>query len=282
LPIYVLLIGAFLTVGRPWWMPGAVMFALYALGFVLAPLIALVLKRTLLRGETPVFVLEMPSYKRPSLRTVFRRMADAAMVFVRRAGTIILASSVVIWALLYIPWKDGEGNRYEDRIAALKDNEDEARSLEAEWRRNSLLGRFGRTIEPAVRPLGWDWRIGVAALASFPAREVVVGTLGIIYRQGKVEADEIRDASWEQIGETGLGQALRNARWDNEPGRPVFTIPTVLSLLVFFALCCQCASTLAVIKRETHSWRWPIFTFAYMTALAYVGALIVYQVGSRI
>jgi ferrous iron transport protein B len=282
LPIYVLLIGAFLTVGRPWWMPGAVMFGLYALGFVLAPLIALLLKRTLLRGETPVFVLEMPSYKRPSLRTVFRRMADAAMVFVRRAGTIILASSVVIWALLYIPWKDGSGNRYEDRIAALKDNEDEARSLEAEWRRNSWLGRFGQAIEPAVRPLGWDWRIGVAALASFPAREVVVGTLGIIYRQGKVDSEEIRETGWEQIGETGLGQALRNARWDDDPGRPVFTIPAVLSLLVFFALCCQCASTLAVIKRETHSWRWPLFTFGYMTALAYVAALVVYQVGSRI
>jgi ferrous iron transport protein B len=209
-------------------------------------------------------------------------MADAAMVFVRRAGTIILASSVVIWALLYIPWKDGSGNHYEDRIAALKDNEDEARSLEAEWRRNSWLGRFGQAIEPAVRPLGWDWRIGVAALASFPAREVVVGTLGIIYRQGKVDSEEIRETGWEQIGETGLGQALRHARWDDDPGRPVFTIPAVLSLLVFFALCCQCASTLAVIKRETHSWRWPLFTFGYMTALAYVAALIVYQVGSRI
>jgi ferrous iron transport protein B len=282
LPIYVLLIGAFLTVGRPWWVPGAVMFGLYALGLILAPLIALLLKRTLLRGDTPVFVLEMPSYKRPSLRTVFRRMADAALIFVRRAGTIILASSVVIWALLYVPWWDAEGRRYEDRITAAKDDDAEARSLEAEWRRNSLLGRFGRTIEPAVRPLGWDWRIGVAALASFPAREVVVGTLGIIYRQGRVEAEEIRDASWEQVGETGLGQALRNARWDHDPDRPVFTISAVLSLLVFFALCCQCASTLAVIKRETHSWRWPVFTFSYMTALAYVGALIVFQIGSRI
>jgi ferrous iron transport protein B len=133
-----------------------------------------------------------------------------------------------------------------------------------------------------VRPLGWDWRVGVAALASFPAREVVVGTLGIVYRQGKVEADEIREASWEEIGETGLGKALREARWDDDPTRPVFTTPAVLSLLVFFALCCQCASTLAVIRRETHSWRWPAFTFMYMTVLAYVAALVVYQVGSRI
>ena len=174
------------------------------------------------------------------------------------------------------------GPHYEDRIAAAANNDEESKAIEAEWRRNSLLGRFGKTIEPAVRPLGWDWRIGVAALASFPAREVVVGTLGIIYRQGKVEADEIRDANWEEIGETGLGQALRAARWDDEPNRPVYTVPTVLSLLVFFALCCQFASTLAVIKRETHSWRWPVVTFSYMTVLAYVAALVVYQVGSRI
>jgi ferrous iron transport protein B len=282
LPIYVLLIGAFLTVGRPWWMPGVVMFGLYAIGLILAPLIALLLKRTLLRGETPVFVLEMPTYKWPSIRTVVRRMTDAALIFVRRAGTIILASSVLIWALLYVPWWDSTGARYEERIAAAANNDEESKAIEAEWRRNSLLGRFGRMIEPAVRPLGWDWRIGVAALASFPAREVVVGTLGIIYRQGKVEADEIRDASWEEIGETGLGHALQSARWDDDPNRPVYTVPTVLSLLVFFALCCQCASTLAVIKRETHSWRWPIVTFSYMTFLAYVAALVVYQVGSRI
>jgi ferrous iron transport protein B len=282
LPVYVLLIGAFLTAGRPWWVPGLTMFGLYALGLVLAPLVALLLKRTLLRGATPVFVMEMPSYKVPSLRTVVRRMADAAWAFLRRAGTLILASMVLVWALLYVPWWDGQGRRYEDRIAAVGADSDEAKTIEAEWKRNSLLGRLGRAIEPAVRPLGWDWRVGVAALASFPAREVVVGTLGIVYQQGQVDAGEIGEAKWEEVGETGLGKALRDARWDDDPARPVFTIPAVLSLLVFFALCCQCASTLAVIRRETHSWRWPAFTFTYMTVLAYVAALVVYQVGSRI
>ncbi len=282
LPVYVLLIGAFLTVGRPWWVPGLTMFGLYAIGIVVAPLVALLLKRTLLRGETPVFVMEMPTYKVPSLRTVLRRMGDAAWAFLRRAGTLILASMVLVWALLYAPWWDAQGRRYEDRIAAVGQDSDEAKAIEAEWKRNSLLGRLGRAIEPAVRPLGWDWRVGVAALASFPAREVVVGTLGIVYQQGKVEADEIREADWTQISETGLGKALREARWEDEPERPVFTIPAVLSLLVFFALCCQCASTLAVIRRETHTWRWPAFTFAYMTALAYVAALVVYQIGSRL
>jgi ferrous iron transport protein B len=142
--------------------------------------------------------------------------------------------------------------------------------LRAEWKGQSYLGRLGHAIEPAVRPLGWDWRIGVAALASFPAREVVVGTLGIVFAVGKVEADEIREE--EDVAGTGLGQELRKA----------YGVPAALSLMVFFALCCQCASTLAVIRRETRSWRWPAFTFAYMTALAYLAALLVYQVGSRL
>jgi ferrous iron transport protein B len=134
-------------------------------------------------------------------------------------------------------------------------------------------------IEPAVRPLGWDWRIGVAALASFPAREVVVGTLGIIYKVGKVESDDVLKLEKEDFAENELARALQEAEWEGEPGRKVFTVPTALSLMVFFALCCQCASTLAVIRRETRSWMWPAFTFVYMTVLAYVGALVVYQVG---
>ena len=136
---------------------------------------------------------------------------------------------------------------------------------------------MGQAIEPAVRPLGWDWQIGMAALASFPAREVVVGTLGIIYNEGKVDTDEIRDA--ENVGDTDWhGHARRDL--GRRSGRKVFTVPAALSLMVFFALCCQCASTLAVIRRETRSWGWPVFTFAYMTVLAYVGALAVYQIGS--
>ncbi len=281
LPVYILLIGAFLTTGWPWWLPGLTMFGLYSIGLVLAPLVALIFKRTLLRGETPVFVMELPTYKIPSLRTVLRRMGDAAGAFVRRAGTLILASMVLVWALLYCPWWDAAGQRYEDRIAAVGRDSDEGRALQAVWSRNSLLGQLGRAIEPAVRPLGWDWRIGVAALASFPAREVVVGTLGIVYQAGEVDSDKIREGGWSDAGETDLGKALRQATWDGTD-RPVFTVPAVLSLLVFFALCCQCASTLAVIRRETHSWRWPAVTFTYMTLLAYVAALAVYQIGSRL
>jgi ferrous iron transport protein B len=330
LPVYILLIGAFLTTGYAFWVPGLVMFAMYAIGLVAAPLVALALKRTLLRGETPVFVMEMPAYKVPGVRQVLRRMYDAGTAFVRRAGTLILASMVLVWALLYFPSGHPDGGTYPERIAAIekpiaserkeleekeealaKDRKalqspdqqaqreeleariqkaeeeatplreklrptlDEINRLTGEWKKQSLLGRTGQAIEPAVRPLGWDWKVGVAALASFPAREVVVGTLGIIYNLGKVESDSLREE--ENVGETDLGKALRAAKWPD--GRPVFTVPVALSLMVFFALCCQCASTLAVIRRETRSWRWPLFTFTYMTVLAYVGALVVYQVG---
>jgi ferrous iron transport protein B len=265
LPVYILLIGAFLTTGYPWWLPGVVMFAMYSLGLILAPLIAWALKGTLLRGKTPVFVLEMPSYKWPSLRVVARRVIESGWMFVRRAGTVILACMVLVWVLMYFPAHD-----YPERIAALDKDDPEAKRLLAAWKRQSILGRVGRAIEPGVRPLGWDWRIGVAALASFPAREVIVGTLGVLFEQGEVEADDAE----------GLGEALKQARWQDDPARPLFTVPVALSLMVFFALCCQCASTLAVIRRETGTWRWPAFTFVYMTALAYVGALLVYQIGS--
>jgi ferrous iron transport protein B len=295
LPVYILLIGTFLTGSSyPWWLPGLVMFALYAIGLILAPLVALLLKRTLLRGETPVFVLEMPLYKLPSLRLVLRRMLDSGWAFLRRAGTLILASMIVVWALLYFPRGGGpEQPPYDVCIAAMQkelddlkeNNEEEAaavkeqqiNALKAEWKQQSYLGRMGKAIEPLVRPLGWDWRIGMAALASFPAREVVIGTLGIIYSTGEQDSDEVREAA--NVADTPLARRLKEAHWDDDPSRPVFTIPTALSLMVFFALCCQCASTLAVIHRETRSWRWPVFTFTYMTILAYFGALAVYQVG---
>jgi ferrous iron transport protein B len=147
----------------------------------------------------------------------------------------------------------------------------EARA-DGEQKRNSLLGRAGRLIEPVVRPLGWDWRIGAAAIASFPAREVVVATLGVIFDIGSdVEGEE---------GVSRLQLALQDADWRD--GRPLFTVPVALSIMVFFALCAQCVSTLAVIRRETNSWGWPAFSFAYMTALAYVASLITYQLGTLI
>jgi ferrous iron transport protein B len=276
LPVYLLLIGAFFSEeqGYAWWVPGLVMFGMYGIGLVVAPLVALCLKSSLLRGETPAFVMEMPLYKWPAWRTVLQRMTGSAMMFLRRAGTLILATMIIVWALLYFPMTHPEGGTYEERIESLDqstpDAKDKEKALRREWSEQSWLGRMGQWIEPATEPLGWDWRVGMAALASFPAREVMVGTLGLIYNQGKDDsADEEGRAHYRK----GLGNALRAEG---------FTAPVALSVMVFFALCCQCASTLVVIRRETNSWRWPVFTFVYMTVLAYVGALVVYQIAVRI
>jgi len=140
--------------------------------------------------------------------------------------------------------------------------------IDGAYQRQSYLGRAGQAIEPAVKPLGWDWRIGSAAIASFPAREVLVATLGTIYNLGGDQDEE----------SVPLRDKLRAAKWDGTD-KPVYNVPVALSIMVFFALCAQCAATLVVIKRETNSWRWPIFTFVYMTVLAYLGALATYQIG---
>ena len=162
---------------------------------------------------------------------------------------------------------DPESEAGRERLARLKPlrNQESSRLIE-----ESLLGRLGHGIEPIVRPLGWDWRIGVGAIASFPAREVFVSTLGTIYSLGG-DVDET---------DTGLRGAMRMSTWPD--GRKVFDLPVALSVMVFFALCAQCASTLVVIRRETNSWTWPVFCFAYMTVLAYIGAFATYQVGTMI
>jgi ferrous iron transport protein B len=285
LPLYMLLIGVFLS--DPWWLPGVTLFGLYLLGLVVAPLVALVLKRTLLRGETPVFVMEMPAFKVPQIRAVVRRMLQAGWAFVYRAGTLILASMILIWACLYFP----NGRAYDQRIDQLQQEvesaegaeketkEHELDSLHGEWKRQSYLGRVGQSLEPAFRPLGWDWKITMSAIASFPAREVIVGTLGIVYNQGDVEEKGYLEE--ENVAETPLGKTIRE-EWSKDPDQGKYRIPVALGLLVFFALCCQCVSTLAIIRRETRSWAWPAFTFTYMTVLAYIGALITYQIGKFI
>jgi ferrous iron transport protein B len=296
LPVYILLIGAFLREGRPAWVPGLVLFAMYMLGFTIAPLVALLLKRTLLKGETPVFVMELPAYKRPTWRGVSRRMFDAGYAFLRRAGTVILACMVIIWALMYFPYSDASGTPYDERIAAAeekaKDADEKVKELKdagqevpvdlevtvteparlnGEWKRNSVMGRVGRALEPAFTPLGWDWRIGMAAIASFPAREVIVGMLGMVYDVGDEDDEE----------HPGLQEAFRR-EWANDPVRGPYAVPVALSIMVFIALCLQCASTLAVIRRETRSWAWPAFTFAYMTTFAYAGAFLTFQIGRLI
>jgi ferrous iron transport protein B len=268
LPVYVLFIGAFLTEGYGWWFPGLVLFLMYGIGFVTAPLAAMLFKSTILKGKGAPFLMELPVYKTPSFSVVFARIYEASLSFLKRAGTLIAATMVLIWAVLYFPYISSTGENYPERIAAteIKAEKD---ALLLEWKKNSYLGRAGRSIEPMVKPLGWDWRIGVATLASFPAREVVVGTLSIVFGLGKDAQDEQQ-----------LLEILQKARWNDDPDQPLlFNVPSALSLMVFFALCCQCGSTLMVIRQETGTWFWPAFTFIYMTGLAYIAALLTFQVG---
>jgi len=282
LPVYTIMIAAFIPDRGLWWSNGIVnlqgltLFAMYSLGIVVAVPVAWLLKRTLLRGDTPAFLLELPTYKWPQFRTVGQKVYRQGKEFVRRAGTIILAISIIVWALSYFPRSaditaqfDAERARLE--AAELNELERDVRLREIDAQesgvhlRNSYFGRMGLAIEPVVRPLGWDWRIGMATIASFPAREVVVATLGTIFFLGS-DVDESSES---------LKSVLRDA--ERPEGGRLFSIPVALSIMVFFALCCQCGATLAIIRRETRSIRWPVFTFAYMTTLAYVAALVTYQ-----
>jgi ferrous iron transport protein B len=286
LPVYTLLIGAFvpnLTIGSGWyavpWLHGAVMFAMYALGIVTGIAAAWIFKMTLFRGPTPPFVMELPSYKAPSLRIVLQRMLEQGWAFVYRAGTLILAVSILVWGLAYYPHDAAQISpellaqraELESKVGAEEALADVENRIAGQYLETSYLGRMGKWIEPVVKPLGWDWRIGCAAIASFPAREVIVATLGVIYNLGE-EQDETSES---------LQNTLKDATWDGTD-RKVFNLPVALSVMVFFALCAQCASTLAIMRRETGSWRWPALTFVYMTTLAYVAALVTYQMGIRL
>ena len=275
LPVYVLLIAAFIPAQTVWGifgLQGLTLFCMYCLGLFVAPPIAWILKRTLLSGEAVPFLMELPPFKLPAWRVVVFRMYDRSMAFLKRAGSIILATTILVWALSYYPNQDLVSEEFETRRATA--TEAELALLESEAAgirlRESYLGQAGRAIEPFVQPLGWDWKIGMATLASFPAREVIIAALGTIYNLGAGQDEESVE----------LRQAMQAERWPD--GRPVYTPVVAISIMVFFALCCQCGATLATIKRETNSWGYPLLTFVYMTGLAYLGALAVYQIGSRL
>jgi ferrous iron transport protein B len=194
------------------------------------------------------------------------QMWQRGVAFVTRAGTVILALTVVLWALSYYPRPAASPNTTGAAPAAEVQTPSQSEMLS-----NSYLGRMGRFLEPASIHLGWDWKLTMAVIAAFPAREVVIATLGTIYNLGDDDPD----------AESTLIAKLRKARWEygRLAGQPVFNLPVAASILVFFALCSQCVATLATIRRETNSWRWPSFVFVYMTALALAGAYLVYQGG---
>jgi ferrous iron transport protein B len=237
LPVYTLFIAAFIPDG-PFLGPvvgqrTAAMMGLYILGFLAAVMTAKLLKSSVLKSGKTAFVLELPPYRQPNFRTVGLRLFDRAMIFLKRAGTVILAAAVILWILAHLPLVDGVPPTIEE----------------------SAAGTLGRTIEPLIKPLGFNWKIGIGLISSLAAREVIVGTLGTIYG---MEADE---------GSTSLQAALQQD----------LTAGGAVALLIFFAFAMQCMSTVAVVRRETGGWRWPVVQFLYMGGLAYVGALIANQ-----
>jgi ferrous iron transport protein B len=279
LPVYALLIAAFVPAQSVGWfnLQGIVLFGLDMLGIVAGLLTALLLKKTALHGPKPMFALMLPEFRRPNLQTVVMQLLGRALIFLKRAGTVIFAVAVVVWALAYYPRSDDiAANLVQQRSSATAslsgavlddamarfENEASAAQLEQSW-----LGRAGKVVEPVFEPLGWDWKISAAVIAGFPAREVVIAVLGTVYAVGGA-ADE-----------TTLAARLKSATWPD--GRAVFTLPMVIGLLIFYACCLQCAATLAVIRRETNSWRWPLFAWGYMTTLGYLGALLVFQLGTN-
>jgi ferrous iron transport protein B len=270
LPVYTLMIAAFFagqTVLGFISLGAVLMLAMYSLGILVAVVIAFILKRTVLKAPPPPFIMELPPYRMPNLRTVLTNMLERSWMFVKRAGTVILAISIILWALMYFP-RSSQRSAVSNQPSEIT-NQAES-NVESEQLRNSFAGKLGHVIEPAIAPLGFDWKIGVALIASFAAREVLVSTLSIIYNVGKDQDEQ--------------SQSLVSALHDEKKpdGSPVWTPLTGLTLMVFFVLAMQCMSTVAVVRRETNSWRWPVFMVLYMTGLAYFAAFLTYQGGKML
>lgn len=293
LPVYTLLIGALFparTVMGFLPVQGALMIGMYLFSVGVALLAAFVLSRTVLKAAPIPLVMELPPYRLPSLKDVLRMMWRRTRMFLSEAGSVILICTILLWALLSFP-------RHEPPFGATSSAPSVEQGLgqpaaisrtvsetsapvamvaepvvpeareQGERLRNSYAGRIGRAIEPLIAPLGFDWKIGVGLIGAFAAREVFVSTMGVVYNIGK-------DVDEESVT---LREQMRNEL--NAEGRPVYSPLTGLSLMVFFALACQCLSTLAVVKRETGGWRWPAFLLVYMTSLAWICSFIIYQGG---
>ncbi|MEP6925295.1 MAG: ferrous iron transport protein B [Pyrinomonadaceae bacterium] len=281
LPVYTLMIGAFFS-GQylfGFLSLGAVLIlSMYALGIITAIIVAFILKRTILKAPTPPLVMELPPYRVPSLKAVFLNVFQNAWMFVKRAGTVILAISIILWALANFPRPavqvavqptESQSQEIAQQPAPLSQEEQKAADTaqKAAILEYSIAGRLGRAIEPVVAPLGYDWKVGIGLISSFAAREVFVSTMSILYNVGNDE-----DATSDS-----LLQAVRNARRDD--GSLVWSPLLALTTMIFYLLAFQCMSTFAIVRRETNSWGWAIFMVVYMTALAYIVTFLTYQGG---
>jgi ferrous iron transport protein B len=272
LPVYTILIS--LVIADKYYLgflslQGLVMMGLYLLGTVMALVVSYVMKWFVNIKEKSFFILELPIYRSPRWKNVGITMVEKAKIFVTDAGKVIMIISLLLWFLSSF----GPGDRMEKveaKYAALAQQQPTQkpaldRQLSAEKLQNSYAGILGHAIEPAISPLGYDWKIGIALITSFAAREVFVGTMATLY-------------SVEETDNVSLRGKMQAAR--KPDGSKVYTLPAALSLMVFYVLAMQCMSTLAVVRRETRSWKWPVFQFIYMTGLAYLMSFIVYRIFS--
>lgn len=244
LPVYAIMIAVLIPNAASWEKAG-IMFLMYLLGIIGACAMAFLFKKTLLRSQRPVFIMELPPYRLPSFKSVVIYMWERSRMFLKRAGTVILGMSVLLWMLMSFPQRPDL-----PPSQALKE---------------SYAGQMGQALEPVIEPLGYDWRIGIGLIGSVAAREVFVSTMSIVFSLEEDATDE------------GLQEAFANARWPG--GKPLFTPLVCLSLMVFYVFALQCMSTIAVVHRETNSLFWPAFQFVYMTALAWLMAFLTYQGG---
>ncbi len=280
LPVYALLISGFVPPAYylNGWINrhGLILLGLYLLGIAGGAASAFLTRRIALRGAGASFFMEMPPFRWPNGRVLALKLTAKVRVFLTRAGTVIAAACVLIWALGYFPRSDLIAAEFADRRAEAAAMAEDPPALESRLRRlnaeeraaqleYSLLGRVGKTIEPVFRPLGWDWRVSASVVAGFPAREVVIGVMGTVYALGSEAEDS-----------AGLRERLRASRWPD--GRPVFTLAMALGLLVFYAFALQCVSTVAVIGRETNSWRWAAGAWIYMSGFAWLAGMLTYQI----
>jgi ferrous iron transport protein B len=248
LPVYLLMIAALVPGDRvPVGTKVGIMLLMYTLGTVGAFGFAWLFKRTLLKGAPPAMIMELPPYRLPGVRDVVFQMLERGWLFLRRAGTVILGISIVLWFLSAYP-KAPDGATNQQQLA------------------QSFAGRAGHALEPAIAPLGFDWQIGIGLISSFAAREVFVSTMGVVF-----------NAEAEDDDTAPLRKALLEAKWPD--GRALFTPLVCFTLMIFYVFAMQCISTIAVVRRETNSWRWPLFQLGYMSGTAWILSFIVYQGG---
>ena len=277
LPVYTLLIGACIPNIRVLGflkLAGLTMLAMYLLGIIMALLMAWLFKKTLLKGETPMLIMELPPYKRPLVRVVLRHMWDRSKIFLRRAGTVILGINILLWFLATYPRHAERHRQFEARRQAVaQTNTDELAAINTEEQgerlQNSFAGMMGRAIEPVIAPLGFDWKMGIGIVASFAAREVFLSTMATVYSVGNYDESD-----------SGMANLENTLRAQKRPdGTPVYTALTAVTLMVFYVFALQCVSTVAIVRRETNSWKWPVFQWLYMGILAWVLAFITYHGG---